>query len=285
MLFDIRIKEITALIGIEYTYGTLKNYKAVKSNTMKYFKFRKIKDIDINQFSSKEMADMEFYFKTEQHSCTNTVHKNLRIIRTLFNHAILKGLIEKNPFDWYKLKLEKTNRGFLTMEEINVIASSEPSKLYLVRTRDIFLFQIYTGLAYADLHLLKRENIIQRDSQNWISMSRKKSNTYFTLPILKEAQDILDKYVSFSAANDRLLPVPTNQVYNSFLKQLFKECEITKTGHSHLARHSFATSITLGRNVPIESVSKMLGHTKIQTTQIYAKVTEKKVFDDMKHLL
>ena len=146
--------------------------------------------------------------------------------------------------------------------------------------RDIFLFSCYTGLAYADVASLTTDSIIRGvDGKLWINSSRKKTGVRITVPLLHQSQLILDKYVPDE--KNRLLPVISNQKLNAYLKEIADICKITKKLTFHLARHTFATTVTLSNGVPIETVSKMLGHTNLKTTQIYAKVVDTKISHDM----
>ena len=157
----------------------------------------------------------------------------------------------------------------------------------LDQTRDIFVFSCYTGLSYAEVYDLTDDNIVTGlDGKLWIHGQRRKSKEWFKVPLLPQAKAIVDKYENhpLAQANGKVLPVYTNQKTNSYLKEIASLCEISKNSTFHLARHTFATTITLANGVPIELVSKMLGHTNLRTTQIYAKVVEQKLSDDMGRL-
>ena len=153
--------------------------------------------------------------------------------------------------------------------------------------RDIFLFSCFTGLAYIDVKNLTKSHIsIGIDGEKWIFTHRQKTETASKIPILPVTQMIIDKYEDHpqSCNQDKLLPVLSNQKMNAYLKEIATVCEIEKELTFHIARHTFATTVTLTNGVPIESVSKMLGHKNIRTTQHYAKVIDKKVGDDMRIL-
>lgn len=153
--------------------------------------------------------------------------------------------------------------------------------------RDIFLFSCYTGLAYADVKKLKRsEIVIGVDGKEWISTSRQKTDTASNIPLLPQAIRLMNKYKDHPqcADEDLLLPVLSNQKMNTYLKEIADACGIKKELTFHIARHTFATTVTLANGVSIESVSKMLGHTNIKTTQHYAKILDMKVGQDMANL-
>tara|TARA_R110000765_G_scaffold35028_1_gene78750 strand:- start:780 stop:1322 length:543 start_codon:yes stop_codon:yes gene_type:complete len=157
----------------------------------------------------------------------------------------------------------------------------------LSQVRDIFIFSCFTGLAYIDVQKLTRKDILLgADGSKWIKIKRTKTDTPSSIPVLPEAQYILDKYANFPQVDsaNKLLPVASNQKVNAYLKEIAALCRINKTLTFHLARHTFATTVTLSRGVPIETVSKMLGHTNLTTTQHYAKVLDLKISRDMQDL-
>lgn len=195
--------------------------------------------------------------------------------------------LEKDPFAKYKLHFEKVERGHLSQTELKVMESKRFSIERLQAVLDMFLFSCYTGLAYIDISNLTPANIVKGiDGQDWLSTRREKTDTKVQVPLLPQADKIIKKYQDHPAAiaNDKVFPVITNQRMNGYLKEIAEICGIHKNLTFHLARHTFATTVTLSNGVPIESVSKMLGHTSIRTTQIYAKVVEQKLSEDMMNL-
>lgn len=195
--------------------------------------------------------------------------------------------IDKDPFAKYKLKFEKVERGFLTKEELARI-ELHPFKVdRLDLVRDLFIFSCYAGLAYIDVMQLKPSNIsIGIDGDQWQVTQREKTSNAVRIPLLPKALEIIRKYKDHPIARNAgtLLPVITNQTLNAYLKEIARICDVDKNLTFHLARHTFATTVTLSNGVPIESVSKMLGHSSIKTTQVYAKVVEAKLSEDMKRL-
>jgi site-specific recombinase XerD len=175
-------------------------------------------------------------------------------------------------------------REFLNMDEIQRIAGHDFKFNRLSQVRDIFLFCCFTGLAYADVMKLKKTEIVTDDkSEKWISTYREKTKTQVKVPLLRMALDILEKYEHrpLCSGYERILPVLSNQKMNNYLKEIATACNIDKELTFHIARHTFATTVTLANGVPIESVSKMLGHTDIKTTQHYAKILDLKLSQDM----
>lgn len=191
--------------------------------------------------------------------------------------------IEKNPFRNFTPKFDRVERDFLTEAELTKIKEKDFGKR-LEQVRDIFIFSCYTGLSFIDVANLSEENIIiGMDGEKWISTHRQKTFNKVFLPLLPQAEAILEKYKDNPQAQHRgvLLPAASNQKTNAYLKEIADLCEIKKKLTFHIARHTFATTVTLTNGVPIETVSKMLGHTKLATTQIYAKVVENKIGTDM----
>ena len=189
------------------------------------------------------------------------------------------GVMTHDPFLNHHFHLEPVDRGFLTDEEIQRIMQKDFEIPRLEMVRDVFIFSCFCGLAYIDVAHLTQENIITLDNRPWIIINRQKTNVQSNIPLLEIPQMILDKYKGKTKDN-RLLPVLSNQKINAYLKEIADLCGIKKRLSYHLARHTFATML-LSKGVPIESVSKMLGHTNIKTTQIYARITNKKIEQDM----
>jgi site-specific recombinase XerD len=195
--------------------------------------------------------------------------------------------LEKNPFANYKSKVKEVERVYLSEEEIQNIIEKDFKTERLSLVRDIFIFSCFTGLAYIDVKNLTKSNIgIGIDGEKWIFTHRQKTETASKIPILPVTKMIIDKYSDHpkSSNEDRLLPILTNQKMNAYLKEIADVCEIEKDLTFHIARHTFATTVTLTNGVPIESVRKMLGHNNLRTTQHYAKVLDRKVSEDMKIL-
>jgi site-specific recombinase XerD len=181
----------------------------------------------------------------------------------------------------------EVERAFLSQDEIETMFNKEFGTDRLNLVKDIFLFSCFTGLAYADVKKLKRNNIaLGVDGERWIFINRTKTDTRSNIPLLPISTAILEKYQNHPQAinQERLLPILSNQKMNSYLKEIADLCGIHKELTFHIARHTFATTVTLTNGVPIESVSKMLGHKNLHTTQHYAKILDLKVSDDMKVL-
>nr|WP_198999666.1 site-specific integrase [Flavobacterium sp. ASV13] len=274
--------------------GTMKNYHT----TQRYVKtFLRVKlyrdDIALSQLKYKFILDFERYLfnyvpKDHQKALNNNgIMKHIERLRKMINMAVKLDWLAKDPFASFKKRFDKVERESLNSQELATLARKEISIERLRHVRDMFLFSCYTGLSYIELFELTRNKIITGiDGGLWISTSRAKTDTDVRLPLLPQAIELMEKYKDDTRAlnNGTVFPVISNQRMNGYLKEIADICGITKTLTFHIARHTFATTVTLSNGVPIESVSKMLGHTSIRTTQIYAKVIEKKLSEDMHNL-
>ncbi len=275
-------------------WGTLKNYFTTKKYIEVFLRdMYRTSDKYLSELNYKFISDFEYYLRTTNPlelinpMGNNTIMKHIERLRKMVNMAVKYEWIPKDPFAAYKAKFLKVERGFLSEAELEALEQKELFSDKLLNVRDLFVFSCYTGLSYIDLVNLKPENIsIGIDREYWIFTNRKKTDTIVRIPLLPKAIEIIEKYKfhPVSLSNETVFPNISNQKMNDYLKEIANLCEIKKNLTFHIARHTFATTVTLSNGVPIESVSKMLGHTSIRTTQIYAKVVERKLSQDMKEL-
>ena len=193
------------------------------------------------------------------------------------------GVLHHDPFANYHFHLELVDRGFLTDEEILKIVNKKLTIPRLSLVRDIFIFSCFTGLSYIDVANLTPEHLVNMDDKQWIMTKRQKTNVESNILLLDIPKQIIAKYSNKTHHDGKLFPVLSNQKMNAYLKEIADICGIGKNLTFHMARHTFAT-MSLSKGVPMESVSKMLGHTNIKTTQIYARITNKKIEHDMEEL-
>ncbi|MBJ7880440.1 site-specific integrase, partial [Gelidibacter salicanalis] len=192
------------------------------------------------------------------------------------------------PFNQFQLKFDKFDRQFLTERELELIENTHYTNARLERVKDCFIFSCYTGLSYVDVRELTLDHITRGiDNNYWIFTKREKTNETVKIPILPKALSIIEKYrdEAEKTKNKRILPLSSNQKTNKYLKEIAGDCGIHKSISFHVARHTFATTVMLSNGVPIETVSKLLGHNKLSTTQIYARVVESKISEDIGNLL
>ncbi len=273
-------------------FGTLKNYYTTERYIKRFLKARiKSSDMYLKQLSYSFIIDFEQYLRKgpsinkRQPLNNNGVMKHLERLKKLMNFALQLEWIEKDPFVRFKLKFTKHQRDYLSESELQIFEQGELKAEYHRKTRDVFVFSCYTGLSYTDVKSLTLHNIVRGiDSDYWIFTQREKTEQPVKIPLLDKALDIIKKYDNNAQGNAKLLPVFSNQKTNIYLKEITAIFEINKNITFHSARHTFATTVTLSNGVPIETVSKLLGHSKLSTTQVYARVIEEKVSVDMKSL-
>lgn len=287
-IFEDHNKRVEALLGDEFAPGTLDRYKTSLKHTIAFMQWKyNISDIDIKRIDHSFIADYEFYLRSVRKCANNTAVKYIKNFGKIIRICLANEWLTKNPFVNYKAKVKEVDRTFLVQEEIEAISQKHFNTDRLNLVKDIFLFSCFTGLAYIDVKKLTQNNItIGIDGEKWIYTNRQKTDTRSNIPLLPMAAEILLKYKDHPQClnENRLLPILSNQKMNSYLKEIADLCGITKELTYHIARHTFATTVTLTNGVSIESVSKMLGHKSIKTTQHYAKILDSKVSDDMKML-
>lgn len=287
-LFKEHNDKIKTLINIDYSPDTVQRYETSLKHTRDFIKHKYQKeDLYLEELDNEFIVDYEFYFKTVRKCSHNTTMKYIKNFKKIIRIAQANGLLSKDPFANYKLTLRKIDKGFLTDEQLHLLINKRMVSKRLEQVRDCFVFSCFTGLAHSDLKLLTPENIVVgTDGGCWIKTHRKKTGNSVSIPIFPVTQRLIDKYKNneICIKKNVLLPVLTNQKMNAYLKEIADVCGIQLNLTSHIARHTFATTVTLNNNVSIESVSKMLGHSSISMTRIYARMLDKRVSNDTSHL-
>ena len=281
-VFEKYLENAKKLQGISKTKATIQKYERCLKRLKTFIpETYHVSDIALKEIKYEFIVDFESYLRRESKCCANTAAKFIQTLRMIILYAKNNGMIIADPFVNYKIRLEPVDRGYLTIEEINAIAQKEITIKRMSQVRDVFLFSCFTGLAYIDIYNLRESDIKDGpDGRKWIMIRRHKTNTAVNVPLLDFPLSILEKYKG-TQKDGKVLPVLTNQRLNSYLKELADICGIEKRVTFHLARHTFATTITLANGMPIETVSKLLGLTQIKTTQIYARITNEKIRNDM----
>lgn len=275
-------KEQKELVNISVALGTYKRHETSMKLFTEFLQYKyKAKDIPVTEVDVDMLKKYQHYLMTVRHNNNNTTVKYLRNLGKVLNLAVSKKLIQASPLEELKLKIEPVDKGFLNKTELSKLAEKEFDVLRLEQVRDIFLFCCYTGLAYVDVHSLTTGDIVEEDGRLWIRKARHKTSVMCHIPIIKPARDILDKYAPFIPTTGKLLPVLSNQKMNAYLKEIAAVVGIEKDLTTHLARHTFATTVTLANHVSIENVSKMLGHSSIRMTQHYARILDASIESEM----
>jgi integrase len=286
-VFEEHNEKVKQLIDLEYANATYKRYKTTLGHTRDFINWKfKTNDIDVRSLNFKFISDFEFYLKGIKKVGHNATMKYLANVKKIVLICVKTDILPKDPFFAFKMAKHEVDRIALTEQELRSVANKVFTIPRLEQVRDIFLFCCYTGLAYADVAKLRRSELGEgRKGEMWVNIKRQKTDTASRIPLLPPALKLLKKYESHaSISNGHLLPVLSNQKMNAYLKEIGDVCGIVKPITFHLARHTFATTVTLSNGVPIETVSKMLGHRSLKTTQLYAKILDKKVSDDMQRL-
>lgn len=287
-IFEQHNNQIEKLVGKSYSYGCYNRYVRTSNHLKNYIQNEyHTDDIFVQDVDLKFINGFEYFLKIKDVGNQNTVTKYLTNFKKIIRIAYANDWINKDPFFHWKAKWETVERNFLSESDIQKLIKKELRLPRLDLVKDIFVFSCFTGLAYVDVQKLSKNDIvIGIDGERWIKTKRAKTNTRSNIPILPTAEAILEKYRGHSDIinSDKVLPILSNQKMNAYLKEIADLCGISKNLTFHLARHTFATTVTLTNGVPIESVSKMLGHKSLKTTQHYAKILDRKVSEDMKVL-
>ncbi len=280
--FNLYNKQYRLKVGTITSHSTYTRYELTKLRLIDFMKSKYgITDIPIKEITTVFIEDFYLYIRNSNECNNNTSMKFIQRFRAVMNYAKNSGVVFNDPFANYKFNFEKVDRDFLDQEDIDLLYNKTFASTKLTHVRDMFIFSCYTGLSYIDLCELTQDNIkMAFDEHLWIMIKRHKTNVHSNIRLLDIPKAILEKH-SGQQKNGKLLPVISNQKMNDYLKEIAEVCEINKKITFHVARHTFATTVCLTQGVPIESISKMLGHANIQTTQIYARVVDRKLSQDM----
>jgi len=292
-LLDLISYHNTSMISV-LRKGTMKNYYSTERCIKEFLNEKMgVEDIPLKKLNYGFIVDFEQYIRkykpATRMGCTNNgAMKHMERLKKMSRLAVKLEWLEKDPFINYKLRFEKTERQFLTERELQLIEETTFNVPSTQHVKDLFIFACYTGLSFIDVSELKIDHLVKgMDGNDWLYTKRTKTDEPLKIPLLPKAMEIIDKYRDNDSLlkSGRLLPIYSNQMINRTLRDIATACGIRKKITFHVARHTFATAITLSNGVPIETVSKLLGHTKLSTTQIYARVVEKKVGEDMQNLM
>ncbi len=283
-MYDLHNEEMAQLVGKVYTNATLIKYQMSK-DIMKQFIVDTMgkQDVELHDVTVSFVKKHDFYLRIVRNNVTNSVTKRLQHLKKVIRYAKQLGYSDNNPFEFIKLSFQASSRVFLDNAELELIKCFQPTKIVHQEVKDAFLFQCFTGIAHCDLMLLTKKNIqVDNFGKKWLVFNRKKTNSEVQVPLLPIALSIISKYANDS--NAFLLPVQCNQAMNRRLKELMQLIGIKKNVSSHIGRHTFSCSVTLANGIPLEIVSKLLGHSNTIITQVYAKVLPKSVSDAMERL-
>jgi site-specific recombinase XerD len=263
--------------------GTIKQYESIKRKIARYLKEELlIPDYPLDKLNYRFLNDYKVYLESKCANSPNTVDRDIKRLKAVIHFALKLEILKEDPFIKYKSFTVPTHRSSLNMEEITKIEELESTNNTVTLIKDAFLFMCYTGLSYSDLRKLTSNDIhTSIGGKRVIKINRHKTDEFCMVPLMNKAEAIIDKYKEYPTVllTGNIIPTLSNQKMNQYLKLIMELTSIHKTITCHVARHSFATN-SLEHSIPIETVSKMLGHSNIKTTQIYAKITETKLLND-----
>lgn len=286
--FELHNEEMFKLVPAEYAMGTYDRFVTAKSHVANFiaFKYGKL-DIEFRELDYEFAADFEFYLKTERNNAKNTALKYISNFKKIVLRAIKKKIIREDPFADFQSKKVKIKKKPLTAEELRKLETHNFSNQRLAVVRDIFIFQCYTGLAYIDAFQLKKEEI-KRTEEGTLSINsaRQKTDSPTYIPLLQKAIEIIDKYKDDPICIKRgtVLPVRSNQRMNSYLKEIGDIVGFSFTMNTHMARRTFASTVTLSNSVPINVVKEMMGHQSVKQTEEYALTAQQSIDREMNEL-
>lgn len=280
--FHIHNENIRKQVGLGKSKSTYLKYEVTRRHLQGFIKANySADDILISKINCQFIWEFEIYLKTVAKCSHNTTAKFIQFFKRIIRIALNNHYIKDDPFAEYQIKLHDVHRGFLTMDELKTIIDRSLDIPRLDLIRDLFVFSSFTGLAYSDIKKLEQKDLYSFNGQWWLRITRNKTNQMAQVMLFDIPQQLIAKH--YDPERALVFPVPSNQKVNSYLKEIADLCGINKNLTFHLARHTCAT-LALSNGMPIESVSKLLGHKNVRTTQLYAKITDLKLTQDMEQL-
>lgn len=284
-IFDRQVKDADRLAHAgQISMSHSNRHKLVYRRLEEFCKKMGRQDMALEQFDRQMIHELELFFRTDCRLSVNTTAKMMSMVRKGILWAYRCGIILTNPFSTYRIKKEESQKQYLNRQEIIRIMSKRLDIPRLASIRDIFIFSCFTGIAYSDICRLRKDQIISdSDKGMYIHLYKTKTNHPAFIPLLPQARKMVSLYIG-KGESEYLFPTISNQKSNAYLKELADICHIRKRVIFHVARHTFAVTVCLENGLPIETLSKMLGHTNLRVTQAYARITYRKVTEDMKVL-
>lgn len=286
-MFDKHILHMESRVGVDYSSSTVRRYKSSRKNLRLFINDRlKKRDVHLSSIDRRMIADLDQYLRGELHLSNNYTIKCMEQIRKVFKKGSIEGYVSHNPFDLLSYRKTETEKEFLYADELKKLMEWQSEDLKLEKTKDIFLFMCYTGLAHSDAKKASVSDIrIDKDERPWLVLRRTKNNNLVQVPLLKPAITIIRKYEGTDCTKKGLLlPVPCNQVLNRNLKLLMKEVKIDRHISKHSARYSYASTVLLGNGVRIEVCQRLLAHSSVKSTMVYSKLSQQALITELDQL-
>ena len=268
--------------GINIAKSTCRNHAGSLTHLERFINSHyHVSDVSFRQLDYSFIENYYFYLRINCKMSSNTIIPKIASLKKMVNIAIREGIVNRDPFAGFSVERPKAIQRFIPANELEMLIKTPFKSSALSLTRDMFVFSCFTGLSYIDLYNLTGNHIVKTvDGSLWIEISRQKTDSSSRIPLLDIPVKLIEKYRG-SGSKDKVFPVRSNYQINRELKKIAKLCGIERRLTFHMARHTFATETCLSSGVPLESVSRMMGHKRLNTTQIYAKITYNKVDEDM----
>jgi integrase len=284
-VYNLHSARIKKLVGIDIKEVTYSKYIESGRHLKSFIKFKfRANDIQLKALKSSFLDHYEYYLKTEKKFQQSTLNKAIQRFRKVIKYAISEDYLDKDPFILYRAKRVKKEVLFLSPKQLQKLEQTSFKIKRIQHIKDMFVFCCYTGLGFTEMKQLKKQDIVLGfDGELWINVRRAKTNRNYKVPLLPKAQEIKEVYDDIGS--EYVFPSISNPNFNAYLKEIADVVGIEFNLTHHIARKTFASTVLLYNNIPIEIVSKLLGHSKIQTTQdSYSKVVEKRISIEMKNL-
>ncbi|GAA4890302.1 site-specific integrase [Flaviramulus aquimarinus] len=282
--FERYLKRLKTLVGIDIKQVTYNKFEYIKNDVKRFVKWKfKTNDIRLKKLESNFITELEYYYKTQQKLKQITINKKIKRFRKVVRVAVAENYLAKDPFILFKTKTVRTEIVFLSPEELGSLEQHKFTQTRLQFIKDLFVFSCYTGLPYRELMNLAHDNVVKGfDGNLWIKMRREKTSKELSIPLLPKALEIMEQYKSDDSF---IFPRISNPRYNSYLKEVAVIVGIDKNLTTHIARKTFASTVLLYNDVPMEIVSELLGHSNVKITQdSYGKVVQRKISLEMERL-
>jgi integrase len=268
-ILDVYISRIEKLINTEYTLSTLQKYRNTRMRISEFIRTTYNRDdLKIYEIDNSFVMDFLDYLKIKHQNQSKTIQKHNQRLQTMFNYSLKRGIIDKIPFTNFRVSVPPKIVSYLTQEEIDRIEQKDFHNERLNIIRDMFIFSVYSGFSYTELKNLHENHLRNRDGNLWVEMTRQKTKRQYRVPLLPKCVEIIERYKNHEKRSKYglLLPLPTNQKFNCYLKEIQDLCSISTKLTCHLGRRTFGSTILLKNNVNIHVISQLLGHSNTQIT-------------------
>ena len=282
--FDEYLAGFLERVGKDRAYSSYDNYRKRRNRLASFLEYEyHVKDIAFKELKREFVEKFVVYLSTVKGLASGTIHSTLKKLKLMTYTAYKNGWIPADPFAGFYVKAEYSERRYLSASELQAVMDVRLPNYRTGINRDAFVFCAFTGLSHADVVKLTHADIYTDDNgDRWIIDRRQKTGTQFRVKLLPVAAMLYDRYKDMHLSGDRVFPLKgTYNTLNMSLRHVARHAGLSFNPTIHMARHTFATTVTLTQGVPLETVSKMLGHKRITTTQIYAKITNDKIGQDM----